>query len=351
MKRGTLITVVGSALILALALTGCGGGGGASSNQLHVYNWSTYIDPQILVDFQDQFDATVTYDEFGGNDELYARIQPGNPGYDIIVPTDYMVEVMIDEGLVEELDHDAIPNLVNLDPLFADPPYDPGLVHCVPYQWGTLAIGYNIARVGREIDSWEVFFSHEFAGRIAFQDSSRETMAVALLYLGYDPNTTNPDEIAEARDLMLSVKDDIVAFVPDTGQELLEAGEVDIVMEYSGDIFQLMTDNPDIRYVIPREGAQLWTDNMCIPTGAPNPDLAHQFINFILDGEVGAQLSTYTLYGTPNAASFALLDEALATDPAIYPPDEVKQHLFFIRSLGDADSLYDEAWTAIGVGQ
>jgi spermidine/putrescine transport system substrate-binding protein len=223
--------------------------------------------------------------------------------------------------------------------------------HCVPYQWGTTGLGYNIEAVGREIDSWDVMYSGEFAGRISWLSDSRGVLGITLRYLGYNPNTTNPDEIQEALDLLLATKADVVAFAPDTGQILLDQGEVDIAYEYSGDIFQIMEENENIRYVIPKEGTVLWTDNMCIPVGAPHPDLAHEFINFILDAQNGADLSNYTAYGTPNAASLPLIDPELLAEPGIYPSDETKANMFFIESLGEADLLYEEAWTSLGVGQ
>lgn len=365
-------------VVIALVLVACGTSGGAgttateasateegapgSENEvgvapgkgdkvLNVYNWSTYIAPEIIPAFEKKYGVKVNYDIFADNDELLAKIQPGNPGYDIIVPSDYMVAIMVNQGLLEKLDKTKLSNFGNIDPLFVNPQFDPNNDHCVPYQWGTTGLGYNIKKVGKELDSYDVMFNGEYAGKISWLSDSRSTLGIALIYLGYDPNTTNPDEIKAAADLLIKTKKDVVAFAPDTGQDLLNQGEVDIAYEYSGDIFQLMADNPDIRYVIPKEGSVIWTDNLCIPTGAPHADLAHKFIDFILDAQVGAQLSNYTAYGTPNAASLPFIDEKYRKDPAIYPSDEVKKRLHFIISLGDADALYDDAWTNIGVGQ
>src|SRR5574341_1775262 len=319
--------------------------------ELNIYNWSTYMDPAIIERFEQQFGVKVTYDEYADNEEMLAKIQPGNPGYDIGVPTDYMVETMVNLELLIPLDHSKVPNLGNVDATFANPPYDPGMEHCAPYQWGTLGLGYNIAETGRELDSWDVMFNHEFADRISWLSEARMTLGATLLYLGYDLNTTNPDEIDEARQLLEDTKDDVVAFAGDNGQELLNNGEVDIAFEYSGDIAQLMAANPDIRYTYPKEGTIVWTDNMCIPVGAPHPELAHAFINFILDPEIGGMLSNYIQYGTPNAAAQPYLDEAVVNNPAIYPPEDVKGRLHFIQTLGDADLLYEDAWTELGVSE
>jgi spermidine/putrescine transport system substrate-binding protein len=352
-------------MILGVIMAGCqaapGSGTGAEATstdegsgevrELNVYNWSTYIDPAIVPAFEEKFNVHVTYDQFGDNDELLAKIQPGNPGYDVIVPSDYMVEIMIAEGLLEPLDKSKIPNFGNIDDIFIDPPYDPDNTYCVPYQWGTVGLGYDSEAVAEPVDSWAVMFDGSNASRISWLTESRMTLGATLIYLGYDPNTTNPDEINEAKELLLDTKDDVVAFAPDNGQQLLEQGEVDIAFEYSGDIFQLMEANPNIKYVIPKEGTLIWTDNMCIPKDAPNLDLAHEFINFILDAQIGAQLSEYTQYGTPNKASLPLLPEEMRNNPGIYPSEETRSRLYFIRSVGEQDLLYEEAWTEIGVGQ
>lgn len=322
---------------------------------LNLYNWTTYMDPAILDAFEEEYGVTVVEDFFGDNEELYAKIQAGNPGYDVIVPTDYMVEIMVSEGLLAELDHSKVPNISNVDSSFADPVYDPRLAHCVPYQWGTIALAYNFEAVGKELDSWDVMFSGESAGRIAWlagsSHESRAVLGVTLLYLGYDPNTTNPEEINEARDLLIATKDDVVGYLPDTGQESLLAGDVDIVFEYGPDIFLIAQEGwgGTFRYVIPREGAIVWADNLCIPTGAPHPELAHKFIDFILRPEIGAQLSNYIGYSTPNAASLPLIDEALREFPGLYPTEEEKARLHFIRALGEAEALYDAAWNELGV--
>jgi len=320
-------------------------------NVLNIYNWSTYIAPEMIPAFEKKYGVKVNYDLFGSNDELLAKIQPGNPGYDIIVPTGYMVEIMIKQDLLEKLDKSKLSNFNNIDKKFLDPPFDPGNQYCVPYQWGTVGLGYNVNKTGKELDSFDVMFNGEYSGRIAWQDEERITMAAALLYLGYDPNTIKPEEITAAKDLLIKTKKDVKAFAPDTGQDLLVQGDVDIAYEYSGDIFQVQADHPEMHYVIPKEGAVIWTDNLCIPTGAPHADMAHKFIDFILDAQNGATLSNYTAYGTPNAASLPMITKDLLDNPGIYPPPEVMKKLSFTRSLGEVDALYDEAWTELGVGQ
>ncbi len=327
------------------------GGESGEVLELNIYNWSTYIAPETIPRFEERYGVKVNYDIFDSNEELLAKLQGGNPGYDLIVPSDYMVEIMINLGMLEELDHENIPNIANLDPTFQNPRYDPGLKYCVPYQWGTMGIGYNIEATGGEIDSWWSFWDEKYAGRIAWLDDPRAVMGVALLLLGYDINTTDPDQINEAKELLLEQKPLVAAFAPDTGQILLDEGEVDLTMEWSGDIFQVMEENPAIRYSIPKEGSIVWTDNMCIPKGAPHKELAEKFINYILEPEVGAELSNYIRYATPNAAALPLINEEDRNNPGIYPPPEVMERLQFVVDVGEATVLYDDAWTEIKSAQ
>lgn len=326
-----------------------------TANTLNVYNWSTYIDPEVVAQFEKEFNVKVNYDTYDSSEALYAKLQPGNPGYDVAFPADYMVKILIDEQLLEPLNLSQIPNVKNIEPKFLNPPYDPNNQYSVPYQWATLGLGYNLKKTGEEITSWEALFDPKYKGRVAWLDDMRHTMGAVLLYLGYDPNTTNKEEIQKARDFVIQHKDNITAFVPDTGQQLLSQGEVDITMEYSGDIFQIMEENPDIRYVIPKEGTIIGMDNMVIPKGAPHPELATQFINFVLIPENSAKISNFINYGSPNKTAIdeKLIKEENLKNPAIYPPPEVFAKLQYLKDVGEATVVYDEAWTEakLGVGK
>jgi len=319
--------------------------------ELNVFNWSTYIAPDTIPNFEQEFGVKVNYDLYEGNEDLLAKLQAGNPGYDIIVPSDYMVEIMLNLEMLEEINHDNIPNMANIDETFLDPAFDPGNAHCVPYQWGTMGLGYNIEATGGEIDSWSVMFDEQYAGRIAWLDDPRAVIGVALIMLGYDVNTTDPDQINEAKEMLIAQKELTAAYAPDTGQIMLAEGEVDLTLEWSGDVFQVMADDPNLRYVLPKEGAIVWTDNLCIPTGAPHKELAEKFINYILDAQVGADLSNFIQYGTPNKASLPLVNEDDRNNPGIYPSAEVMKNLQFIVDVGEATILYDDAWTEIKSAQ
>ncbi|MBF2096948.1 MAG: spermidine/putrescine ABC transporter substrate-binding protein [Gloeomargaritaceae cyanobacterium C42_A2020_066] len=343
-------------VVAALLPLGCtppgGGGGGGAPQALSIYNWSTYIDPQVLKDFEQKFNAKITYDTFDSPDTLYAKLKAGNPGYDIVVPPDYLVERMGKEGLLEPLDQTKLPNMANLDPVFLDPPYDPGNKYSVPYQWGTQGIGYNQEKTGGPIDSMAAMFDPKYKGKVAWLDEMRATMGAVLLYLGYSPNTEDAKEITAAKDFMIKHKDTIGAFAGDDGQNLLIQGDMDLVYEYSGDIFQAGTEDPNLKYVIPKEGAILWTDNLVIPKGAPHKATAEAFINYVLEPKVGAQISNFIHYGSPNLAAReqGLITKEDLENPGIYPPPETFAKLQFIQEVPpEVRKLYDQAWTAIKV--
>jgi spermidine/putrescine transport system substrate-binding protein len=355
-----LALVVGVVLILII-LAGCGGVAQpapqaalvsspeiAQPPVLSIYNWDTYIDPAILTDFEEKFKVKIDYQIFDDNEELLEKLKANPSAYDLIVPSDYMVTIMRREGLLAPLNKDNIPNFKNIDPLFINSAIDPGNRYCVPYQWGTTGIGYNLKATGREISGWKDMFDPDFAGRVTLLDASRDTLGITLLGLGYSPNTTNQAEITRAADFLKEHARQIAVYTGDDGQDLLAEGKADIVMEYSGDIFQVMEDHPNIRYIIPEEGAVLWTDNICIPANAPHKELAEKFINYILQPEVGAQLSNFTHYSTPNLAALPLINETDRYNPSLYPSAEIRNRLYFAVDLGpEVTRLYDEAWEDI----
>lgn len=348
--------------LLALLLAGCGGIAGTpaptptatqapSVPVLNFYNWDTYIDPTILSDFERQFNVKINYTTFTSNEELLAAVESGATAYDLIVPSDYTVAIMRRKGLLAPLDKKNIPNFKNVDPIFINPEYDPGNRYCAPYQWGTMGIGYDRAATGRDIRSWRDVFDPAFAGRVALLDDTRISLGAILLYLGYSPNTTNKVELAAARDFLKNHAQHIAVYAPDTGQNLLISDTVDLALEWSGDIFQIMEEHPHIRYVIPEEGSIIWTDNICIPVGAPHKELAEQFINFILDPQVGARLSNFIRYSSPNQAALPFINEDDRRNPALYPPDDIRRRLFFISDVGpDGTRLYNEIWQEVLAG-
>ncbi len=350
MKR--LLTFLLLFVISATVAFGCSPTGGNQQQVLSIYNYATYIAPEVIAQFEKENNVKIQYDTFESSDALYAKIKQGNPGYDLIFPADYMVKIMVAENIIEPLDLPKIPNQKNLDSRFINQTFDPGNKYSLPYQWGTMGIGYNLKATKGDINSLAAMFDSKYTGKIAWQDDARYTLAGVLIYLGFDPNTTNPEEINKARDLLIKNKNIIAAFVPDTGQNLLDQGEVNLTIEWSGDIFQVMKENPNLRYAIPKEGTIIFSDNMAIPKGAPHKELAEKFINFILQPEIGAKVSNFTHYGSPNKAAIdkGLIDAKDLNNPQIYPSAEVFAKMKFLEDVGKATALYDRAWTEVKAG-
>jgi spermidine/putrescine transport system substrate-binding protein len=314
-----------------------------NTRELAIYNWGTFIAPQLLTQFEQQYGVTIRYDEFDNDNTILAELRAGLP-YDIVVVTNMLIPLMRSERLIVPLNHANIPNLANLAPEFASPVYDPQNRYSVPYQWGTMGIGYNIAKTGRELTSWQDLFAPEFAGRVGMVDDYNLALGAISLMLGHSPNTNNVVQIEEARDFLMT-QTNHVAIVGDLGQDYLIRGELDVVVEFNGDIAQLMRDNPDIRFVIPDEGGFIAVDSMVIPANSTNRDLAELFINFILDPQNGATLSNEIRYASPNLASRPFLNESDLTDPVIYPSEDIQKRLFYQAALdAQTDALYADVW-------
>ena len=347
MKR--LLTFLLLFMISVIVPVGCSSKGANQQQVLSIYNYASYIAPDAIAQFEKENNVKIQYDTFENSDALYAKLKQGNPGYDLIFPADYMVKIMVKENLIEPLNIKNIPNHKNLDAKYINQTFDPGNKYSLPYQWGTMGIGYNLKVTKAEINSWGSMFDSKYAGKIAWQDDARYTFSGVLIYLGFDPNTTNPEEINKARDLLIKNKNIIAAFVPDTGQALLDQGEVNLTMEWSGDIFQAMKENPNLRYAIPKEGTIIFSDNMAIPKGAVQKELAEKFINFILLPEVGAKISNFTHFGSPNklAIDKGLIDPKDLKNSQIYPADKAFAKMKFLQDVGKATTLYDRAWTEV----
>ena len=366
-KRITSTTKLASMVSLAtvlLILSACAGiaqtaaptetatqvsaGAGSEAQVLNFHNWETYIDPKILRDFDKKFNTKINYTLYSSNEQLLEDVH-ANPGaYDLVVPSDYMLTIMRRENLVTPLNKDNVPNLKNIDPAFLNMPFDPGNRYCVPYQWGTGGIGYNIKKTGREIKQWADLFDPAFAGRVAMLNDPRMSLAAVLLYLGYSPNTTNHAEIEQARDFLISQSKQIKTYTLNAGQDLLVNGDVDITVEWSGDIYQVMKDHPDLRYAIPEEGTIVWVDNICVMANAPHPELAEKFINYLLEPQVGAALSNFIRYASPNKASLPFINKEDLSNVSLYPSEATRRLMFFLADLGPDDTnFYNAAWDAV----
>ena len=314
---------------------------------LNIFNWDTYVAPDTIPGFEAATGIRVRYDLFASNDELFAKLRAGNPGYDLVFPSNNYAARMAEAGLLLPLDHARIPNIANLEPDFIDVEFDPGRRFSLPYFWGTVGIGYRMSKVDRP-RSWTTLFTDTtHAGRIALLTET-DTLYAGLRYLGFSINTTNPAEIDAAADLVIAAKPRIRTFAPDTGQDLLIAGEVDLCLEYNGDILQVMEEDDDLNYIVPDEGSARWEDTMCIPVGAQNPEAAHDFIDYIYQPEVHAAIAEYIRYALPNQAAKALIPEADRLNEAIYPPPDIMARSEIARYMGtEIETLYQAAMTRI----
>ena len=318
--------------------------------KLNFYNWDTYIGETTLADFQKASGIDVNMSLFATNDELFAKLRAGNPGFDVIVPGSEFVQRMIQAKLLEPLDHAKIPNIKNVAPEFIkDAPYDPGRKFSMPYTWLVIGIGYRKSKVKEVPDSWKYLFdSDEYKGRIAVMSDASELFRNCFKYLGKSINDDSPELIKQAEAMLIKQKPNIKSFHEDNGQDLLLSGEVDVVMEYNGDIAQVMTEDDDLNFVVPKEGAMKQSDTLAIPKGAPHPENALKFINFILDAKVGAAISQTIKYPSPNAAAVALMPASYKDNPVIFPPAEIMAKCEYPSYLGaDFTRLLDEAMTRL----
>ena len=324
--RGTRARVYVATLLLAVVACGDDDGGGdptaidcapgATDGNLNLYNWSEYIDPELITEFEALYSVDVVESNYESNEAMLAQLQAG-VAYDLVVPSDYMIKIMIEENLLYKLDKEALTNYGNLAEEFRTQPYDPNGDYSVAYQYGTTGLGVNLELVGDLfVDSWAMVFDPEIAsqlpGGISLLNDPRETMGAALYWLGYSINDTNLEHLQEAADLISAARGSIAAFDSDQYDENLANGEVAIAHGYSGNMIVAIgeAENPDnFVYILPDEGATLWIDNMAIPTISTAPCTAHAFIDFILDAENGAQLTNWNYYGTPNEASLPMVEQ------------------------------------------
>ena len=316
--------------------------------KLNFYNWDTYIGETTLADFKGAGGADVNMTLFASNDELFAKLRAGNAGYDVIVPSNDFVERMAAADMLMPLDHAQIPNFQNIAPEYQDVAYDPKRKHSMPYTWLTLGIGYRKSKVKAVPDSWKVLFdSDEYKGRIAVLSEAGDMFRLYAKYLGKSVNGLTKDDIKLIEAMMIKQKPNFKAFHEDNGQDLLLKGEVDLVLEYNGDIAQAMKEDDDIGFVLPKEGSQFNSDNLCIPKGAPRPKNAHAFINYLLDAEAGKKITETILYPTPNAAAKALMPDSYKNNPVVFPPAELMAKCEYAQFNPTLQPLYEEAFTRV----
>ncbi len=327
---------------------GGGSGGGPEEKELAFYNWSDYVAKSTVPNFEKETGIKVTQDFYGSNEDLLGKLQAGATGYDVIVPSDYMVTVMIKSDVIQKLDKSKIPNTRNVGEDFMGLSYDPNNEYSLPYQWGTTGILYNKKETGKLDDTWDPMWDPQFEGQIAMLADSRETLGAALYRLGYSANTKDDGQLAEA-EAELKQQQPLLRgyFISTEVRPLVQNGDILLGHVYSGDAFLALAGNEDLDYIIPRPQATRWTDNMCIPNGAPHPDNAQMFIDYILSVDAGAALSNYTYYNTPNQAALPEIDPALKDLPGYVLTPEIFERLEVFEDVGAKTREYERIFTEI----
>jgi len=344
-KKAICLALLVLFVLGSFSLSGCN-----SKETLYILNWGDYIDPDIIAKFEAEYGVKVHYDTMANNEEMLIKLESSTNIYDLCFPSDYIIEKLIKSDLLREINKDNIPNIKNIDEQFLDLSFDPGNKYSVPYMWGTLGILYNTTMVDEPVDSWGVLFDEKYEGQIYMYDSMRDSIGVALKYLGYSLNTRNEAEVAEARDLLIQQRSIVKAYLGDTIKDAMIGGEGALAVVYSGDAVWCVDPeegNPDLAYVVPNEGSNLWFDNAIIPKTSKNPELAEKFINFLNDPEIAMQNSQYLGYSTPNKAALALMDESWLENEVYNPPQEVIDRCEIFHDLGEFTAVFSEAWDEI----
>jgi len=340
-------------LIVTAVLIFMSGTAWSGSGELKIFTWSEYMDEvNFPKAFEEATGIKVSLDLYESNEEMMAKLQSGGLGqYDIIIPSDYIMPSLIHLNLLTPLDHSKIPNLKNLSKKFASPTFDPGNKYSAGWQWGTVGLMYNKKKLSQaDVQSWSIIFDpKKNPGTFYLIDSVREMLGITLLYLGYDFNTTNPKELKEAADLLVSTKkrEACLGFKGGVGgKNDVISGTASAALVYNGDAIQTVAEDPDTYgFIVPKEGSAIWIDSLCIPAKAPNLDAAHKWINWVLDPKVGASLSNYNHFATPNAAAMPYLSKEDLNNPGVWPTPEIIQTLRFVKDLGKDNKIVDQAWT------
>lgn len=331
-------------VLLASSLLGCSS---SDAGELRVFNWGDYIDEDVNDIFEDETGYNLKYSTFIQNEDMYTSINASEGYYDVIVPSDYMISKMISENLLAELDYSNIPNFSLINDRFKNLDFDPNNTYSVPYFWGTVGIVYNSSKVSKPVDSWSILWDEDYSGQIFMMDSVRDSIGIALKYLGYSVNSKNDSELAEAEELLLNQKSLVLAYTEDNIKDMMIAGEGALCVMYSGDAITVMEQNPDLRYVIPKEGSIMWYDNLCIPASSPNKKAADEYINFMCSTEIAQKNFEAVWYASPQSEVIAAMSEDQLSQSTFNPTDEELSRCEAFTDLGSYNSVYNEIWSRI----
>lgn len=321
---------------------------GPGEKKLNVYIWSEYLPKEVIEEFTKRTGIDVRYDLYDSNEPVLEKLQSGVADYDLVVPSDYMVRILIHLKLLRPLEKARLKNLGNLDPRFLNQEFDPGNAYSLPYVWGTTGFGYNRPKAGRPIDSWAPLFEPANSGQILMLDDMRECFAVALKYLGQSLNATDPAVLRQAAELLKKQKALVKTYNSSDYENILASGDVVFAHGYNGQLAKLVRRNPQkFGYVLPKEGATIWMDSVCIPARARNVDSIYAFLDYILEAEVNARIVNGISYASANVPARKFIKPEVLNDPAIYPSEAALARCEFLEDIGEATELMDESWTEI----
>ncbi len=344
--------VCGASTFLSLASTGCTSPENGVNGQVIVYNWGEYIDPETLELFEEETGIKVIYDEFETNESMYPKIEAGAVSYDVVCPSDYMISRMIKNDMLAELDFDRLPNAkANIGAQYYEQAkgFDPENKYSVPYCWGTVGILYNKTMVDEPVTRWAQLWDEKYADNILMQDSVRDAFMVAEKLNGFSMNTLEPSELETAKNALIEQKPLVQAYVVDQVRDKMIGSEAAIGVIYSGEAIYTQQENPDLEYVIPEEGTNVWIDAWVILKDAPNKENAEKFIDFMCRGDIALKNFEYITYSTPNDAARELIeDEEIRNSPIAFPDLSQYDNLETFSYLGEeGDAVYNELWKEV----
>ena len=333
-------------LVFSMCLTGCAKK--KDKQIINFLNWGEYMDPEVIDEFNashDDIEVVCKYTT--SNEEMYALCATEGCEIDIIVPSEYMVERMIKEGLLAKMDYKSMENYSNIKDYSEQRTFDPNSEYSVPFMCGTLGIVYNTKLVDDEVKSWDILWNEKYAKKIMMYSSIRDTMAVALSRLGYSINSTDPEEIAEAGRSLVEQRPLVLAYGTDDIKTSMVSGSVALAMDYSGGAAAAIMENPDLSYVVPEEVSNIWVDNLVILESSDVKDACMEFINYLMDTEISARNVEYIGYSSPDPKAMEMVDESLKSNPALYITDDMTERCVYFTDLGDALSYYNDEWMKI----
>lgn len=354
MKKLLAVLLTAALFTGTMTMAGCGSSGKGDKPTLYVYNWGEYISDgtdgtlDTIQEFEEKFDVNVVYDMFSTNEEMYTKLKSGSVSYDVIIPSDYMISRMIKEDMLEKLDKENIPNSQYIMEKFRVTDYDPTGEYSIPYTWGTVGLIYNSTMVEEAPDSWNALWDERYKDNILMFSNSRDAFGIAEKLLGYSQNSTDEGEIRASADLLKQQKDVLQTYVMDEIFDKMEIGEAAVAPYYAGDAVTMISENPDLCFVIPKEGSNVFIDAMCIPKGTANKELAEQFINFMCETDIGVANIEKICYSTPLSNVYDALPDEVKNNPIIYPSDEVLANCeSFINLPDDINLLMQDLWNEI----